>query len=207
MVDNITVRAAGARTYPVAWGRWSDLVRSGRGPSALGLDCSHADLNRFAARFRVARSFQSVGLVDYSAGTIAGYSGLFHVFLAWSAVDSYLRLMHLRQSDCAPWSERYLPARLAASVRRLDRNDRFYSFVASKVRHDAKVQLAQYLSNRPFNQTYLASTVRHIFAHGDLTPSASNAEPTAVQSICRLVVRAHLRLLSDDFRARVAEVG
>jgi hypothetical protein len=46
-----------------------------------------AHLNRFNARFDLAKNFQKVDLTNTSQQTIAGYSSIFAVFLAFNAAE------------------------------------------------------------------------------------------------------------------------
>lgn len=70
---------------------------------------------------------------------------------------------------------------------------------------EVAAELRKYLGGKEFNVTYLASAVRHIFAHGYLTPNANRAKPEAVAAICQLLAKNVLRAAGADFKQRVNE--
>lgn len=57
------------------------MVTSGETPPS-------GDLNRFAARYRMARKFEAVTFNGFSPGVCAGYSSALRVGLAYSALES-----------------------------------------------------------------------------------------------------------------------
>jgi hypothetical protein len=99
-----------------------------------------------------------------------------------------------------------MTTQVVARIRRLDAGNRFFHLVISKATEKRLVaELELYLAQQPFNPSYLASGVRHIFAHGMLTPNANRSNPDTVAKICDLLAEAHLSAAADDFQARVGE--
>jgi hypothetical protein len=90
-------------------------------------------------------------------------------------------------------------------IRALDSGDRLFHLVINKANKEHIAQLEKYLQGAPFNPSYLASAVRHIFAHGMLTPNANRAAPEAVAQICEILSSTHLQAAGDDFRRRVRQ--
>ena len=94
---------------------------------------------------------------------------------------------------------------MVSRIRALDEKDRFLLMLRSRVNAEGATELSKYLGGKKFNVTYLASAVRHIFAHGYLTPNANMARPEAVAAICQLLAINVLRAAGLDFGQRVNE--
>ena len=72
--------------YPQGWKKFCNWRKKNPAislPSHLNL----SELNRFAARFRLAQSYEGMILTDYPESTVDAYSSLFGVFLAYSALE------------------------------------------------------------------------------------------------------------------------
>jgi hypothetical protein len=134
--------------YPPGWFEWTQLVKARRRPTHLGLKCGFVELNRFAHRYRLARSFRGVSLASYSSETAAGYGGLFGVFLLWSAFEQFLKVLGIRQSAYCPPDEAYAKEFTVAAVTAEDPGYRFYSMIASKSHGDAPSELAAFMEGR-----------------------------------------------------------
>ena len=175
------------------------MVKARHRPRDLGLNCDFMALNRFAHRYRVARSFRGVALEQYAQETKDGYSGLFAVFLTWSAFEQYLKIAGWTQAESAEHLSTYDAASVVAEIRGLDPEYRFYSMIAAKTKHEASRQILAFIQGNDFNFTYLASSVRHIFAHGFLTPNVNKSRPRAVAEITSRVATLHLDILGAEF--------
>ena len=66
-----------------AWKLYSDKLKKG----FVIKDVQIAHLNRFNARFALAKNFEKVELANTSAETMGGYSSIFAVFLAFNAAE------------------------------------------------------------------------------------------------------------------------
>lgn len=113
------------RNMPGGYARFCELARSGHRAQAMRFDCSNGDVSRFAARFRVARSFSGISLDGYSDETVHGYDALFRVFLAWSAFERFLGILGEDPKTIMPRLRPYGPKRHLDAIRKLDRNRRF----------------------------------------------------------------------------------
>lgn len=194
------------QNYPPGWLEWTRLVRKRFRPKDLGFNCGFDGVNRFAHRYRLARSFSGVGLDGYAYTTVAGYSGLFGAFLMWSAFEQLLKITGTPQALYHPDDNAYPHDFGVEAVKVEDPTFRFYSMVAEKSNESAKKQLNAFMTGQPFNFTYLASTIRHIFAHGILTPTANKTRIGAVVAITSLVNDAHFMILDYEFGRRVFEL-
>jgi hypothetical protein len=187
------------------WSEWS--VRAEQDyecqPAALGFGCGHAALYRINARYRLARSFSGVELQNYGRETAHGYSGLFRLFLAWSAFEPYYKALGLTAKTRDAWFSKYAPSEADVRIRALDPKNCFFHLILNKVRGDVEENLAAYVKNQPYGLTYLPAAVRHVFAHGILTPNANKAQPLDVAQLTAYMADMLLNAVAADFEARV----
>jgi hypothetical protein len=190
--------------YPTAWAKWDYLAGSGHDAMAAGFGVPNGDLNRFASRYRVARAFTRVELDGYGSATEEGYTALFRIMLMWSAFEQFLKALGIKQHQSDALVARYSSDPLLRLVRNSDYQARLFTFVRKKAKgkHEER-NLDAYLSGASCNPTYLASTLRHIFAHGYLTPNAGGAAPDRVARICTLLYDFHMNVMDAEFRARI----
>ncbi|MEF9957234.1 MAG: hypothetical protein RSA22_10350 [Acinetobacter sp.] len=184
--------------YPSQWNNYDGFVKS-HGYSRFDFKVSEGDINRFGARYRVAASFKSLELNDYAAKTKDGYSALCQVLLSWSAFESFLPLIDLNVSHTEDLMMKYSSDSVIREIRRIDVNDKFYKFIYDRVNKRHKKELDSYFNSDPCNPQYLASSIRHIFAHGPLTPNANEVEPESVVNICKILSQFLLNLIDAEF--------
>jgi hypothetical protein len=67
-----------------------------------------------------------------------------------------------------------------------------------------KRELENYFNDDVCNIGYLASAIRHLFAHGWLTPNANQVDPVVATTICNDLCTFLLRVMDDEFGSRVA---
>ncbi|MEO0758544.1 MAG: hypothetical protein AAFY78_16915 [Cyanobacteria bacterium J06648_16] len=72
--------------YPPNWTKFCQWKRE-NGIDTLPENISLAELNRFAARYRLATSFQGIEIHGYPSATIQGYSAVVGAFLAYSTLE------------------------------------------------------------------------------------------------------------------------
>ena len=83
--------------------RWRDVnpALPHAGPEAFGFVVGTGEVNRWAARYRAAASFEGASFVQYQSQEIAkGYSALIRALLVWSAFERYLAIIGVKQKDC-----------------------------------------------------------------------------------------------------------
>jgi len=185
-------------SYPTGWKVFDDhaLVP---GPDFMGLAPDAGDVNRFGARFRLAKSFRGLNLEGYSSNTASGYDALTRVLLTWSAFEQFQHALVLAPNQLGPIMAHYGSANLQKEIRKLDVGDRFYGFIYNRVNPAHKAELDNYFKADPCNVAYLASSIRHIFAHGNLTPNAAQAEPAVVVEICNRLSEFLLNVMAAEF--------
>ena len=189
--------------YPTNWRHYDrDVYYVGAGQ--FGFDTDNGDVNRFAARFRAAACYRGVNLEGYSAATAGGYSALCRVLFTWSAFESFLGICGLDQVTAAPILDARGAGAVIAKIRRADTGSLFYRFIYDRVNTAHKRELENFFNNDPFNAAYLASAIRHLFAHGSLTPNANQVDPDTVTTVCNALCEFLLTVMDDEFGNRVA---
>jgi hypothetical protein len=189
---------------PPKWATYEEVI--GRLPLELiGFPTTKSELNRFKARYRFAKAYRGLKLDGYTDETAKGYEALLKVFLTWSAFERFLDSIGKKQQDLGELLERYEPRKWMARIREIDEGDRFYKFIYERVNDNHKKELDTYFKDDVCNITYLASAVRHIFSHGCLTPNANQTKPEAVEKICELLYRFHMKVMDAEFSSRISE--
>lgn len=187
--------------YPSKWRDYQAQMKASNtvfcGLLELGSD--PGNINRFAARFRVANCFKKLELEGYSGNTEIGYSSLCHVFLAWSAFETLLDLKSTKVSAIENSLKTYGADTLLSQIKVLDIGDKFYTFIYERVNSAHQKELDKYFQNDPCNIAYLASAIRHIFAHGWLTPNASEVDPKIVSRICQILCEFLMKVMDSEF--------
>lgn len=184
--------------YPKQWANFDGFVKY-HGYSRFNFVGTEGDVNRFGARFRLASSFKGLELEGYQEQTQNGYGALCRIFLCWSAYEVFLEIMGLNVKNTAKILSKYQDFQVAAMIRTLDVNNRFYKFIYERVNKKHKTELDLYLNSDLCNLQYLASAIRHIFAHGPLTPNANEVEPRVVVQICELLSNFLLKVMDEEF--------
>lgn len=111
--------------------------------------------------------------------------------------------MPCHQRDRLHWFSSHVPPHLEADIRTWDAGERLFQFLANRTRRETRDHIERYLRGDQFNITYLASGIRHVFAHGLLTPDAATADPNDVVRICDGLAPAHLEGMGKDFGAGI----
>jgi len=168
---------------------------------------SAGDVNRFRARYRLARAFQGVSLDGYSEATVRGYSSLMRMSLAWSALESLLLAMRISKHDLGNLARKHDFTNLLSELRNVPDANKFFRFV--KVRLENKSQAAEverFIDGRSCNGVTLAKAVRHIFLHGTLTPGARQVSPEVAPEVCDRLSQMLLMVMDDEFSEKADEL-
>ena len=192
------------KNYPPKWDVFDAHARHAD-PQWFGLFSSTGDVNRFAARYRLAKSFKGIKLDGYSAGTEQGYAVLLKVCLTYSAFELFLPAIGTNQAALGALLAKYDSGAWIATIRAADIDDRFYRFIYERVNARHQQELDNYFHNDPCNVTYLASAIRHIFLHGHLTPNANQASQEAVVGVSKTLYEGLMKIMDTEFEQRMAE--
>ena len=202
----IIVHDNSLQNFPSGYQLWQSLSRDGHLAQNAGFAVGNDEVFRFCNRYKVARAFRGIALEGYKATTVDGYSGLFRVMLMWSAFERFLKVVGQEQKTCQTLLVVHEPRKFVDAVRNADTGARLFSFVRERTDNKTtKEQLDFFLGDLEFNPTYLASALRHIFAHGWLTPHAGGTDPEAVSRVCGFVFDFHMNVIDREFSRLVAE--
>jgi hypothetical protein len=190
--------------YPPEWATF-DHFAADANPRYFDLFSSTGDINRFAARYRIARCYQGMALNSVTEPTASGYSALCRVLLVWSAFEFFLKAIGKAQNDLAPILDRYETESWIAQVRAADENNTIYRFIYERVNGSHQRELDNFFDADPCNITYLASAIRHLFAHGALTPNAGGADPNAMITICNILYESLMTVMDTEFSERMIQ--
>lgn len=197
-----------------SWNIYCDLVKKGE-QQWIGIKATSAQINRFAARYRAAKSYRRIELDQYSDKTTEGYSAFCRVVFVWSAFEQYMKIMDKKQyrklsrnKNGSPYEidellMNYGANELAQQINTVDEHLGFYRFLKKHVDKPHSRELDKFINNGETNVSYLASSVRHIFAHGILTPHADGGNPSNAVDICDILCSFLLRVMDEDFTKRV----
>jgi hypothetical protein len=188
--------------YPENWNDYNRDVFY-VGADQFGFVPDIGNVNRFGARFRAAASYRGVNLEGYTAETEAGYSALCRVLFTWSAFENFLHICSLDQRTVGPILDSYSALKVGTEIRRADTGDVFYKFIYDRVNQAHKRELDNYFNDDPCNVGYLASAIRHIFAHGWLTPNANQVGHDTVTAVCNTLCDFLLHVMDQEFGNRI----
>lgn len=193
---------------PPGWSACDAKLSSFTPPTNLGFVCGPGDLNRFCSRYRVAKSFKEISLDYYSPDTAGGYSALFRIFLTWSAFEQFLDICGLTIDGVEPLLTPYNPEAIEAKIRSIPGYDTFLRFVLDwleRAKHRSQVE--SFLSNKPCNLLYIPAGIRHIFAHGILTPHSGSGNTVPPQQISTVLCEFLFRVMDGEFLSRLRAHG
>lgn len=200
----LTVREFYSDRYPTSW-RDFDRNMPTAPTAAFGFSVDLSEINRWAARYRAAASYEQSVLVQYqSPETVRAYSALIRSTLVWSAFERFLPIVGLSQPTSGPLLEKYQAVDVAKRVRDMDEDARLFKYIVSKVTNPTlRRELDNYFRDSPFNPSYLLSAVRHIFGHGHLTPGSNETNAEVTAGVCNTLCDFHLHIMDAEFTDHV----
>lgn len=172
----------------------------------FGILTTVGHVNRFKARYRAAKALDGLELKEFSAATGPGYLALTRLLYAFSAFELFLRAVGVKQKHSDKLLAMYPVDDWTNELRKADANDTIYRFVLAhgNLDNQHKHHVSQYLAaQKPYNFTFLASVVRHTFAHGHLTPGAGKAAPGQAEAVCDVLVHALFQIMDREFEERM----
>lgn len=187
---------------------YNSLIREGYSAIKMGFQKPTDVVNRFIARFRLAKEFKEIKFDTYTSDTAIGYNSLVKVFLAYSAFEQFLEIMGKDRSSVNSILIQYNSTKHINYILREDKNKRFYDFLCThldKKRTDQKEEkkLTKVYNKSSDNIIYIASSIRHIFAHGLLSPSANRCKPETVKNICDCIFNFLIEVMDKEFSKKI----
>jgi len=191
------------------WGLVTTFFKQGISVEELGFssNCSHGAITRVNARYRVAKSFKSIELDNFTKETQLGYSALVKTLLTYSALETYIKLFNSASNVSIPLESINLEiiniedANLISNkILNLDKNKKFYNFISYfSDKDNIKNNIEKFYNEEEHNIIFLLAGMRHIFGHGYLSASSNKITPIKVNQIGNLISDFVLESMANHF--------
>lgn len=195
--------------YPKAWSRFISQTRDANNVVPEELVTNFAQLARWSARFRLAKSFKALDLGDHYSGsdTPQLYSAITRIFLVYSAFETYCRIIGLnpsRESQVKALQDTQSLKTINKSIRDLDPKNGFSSFLEEHLcDSNLKKMMHEFIEGQEVNVSFLARCTRHVFAHGVLTANSPNLSAKRFDQVSQVISDFLLNCMDQDFDKRV----
>lgn len=190
--------------HPPSWeifDRHAPLVSA----RALDIFTSTGDINRFGARYRLARSLRSLDLDGYSSSITLGYTSLFKLLMTWSAFEFFLKSVRIDKRNAGQLLGEPERSALMVSIRAADPNCRILQFVRERTANRSFCrELDLCIANQPFDPLCIVPSIRHLFAHGELASSSGAGEGQRMSALCGVLTEGIFLAIDREFERRVA---
>ncbi len=167
-------------------------------PLDLPEDISLSELNRFAARYRLARAFNGIDADGYASDTIDAYGAVLKVFLAYSALEQFhkaVKPINPRQHLSERWADWAVSP--AVSLRE---SDAIIQFLIKTVSHQKlKEKLIAFQQGKHDNVLIVATALRHAVAHGFMSVHPEGTAPKVSKIFCQQLSRMLLSISDRSF--------
>lgn len=164
-------------------------------------------VNRFKARYRLAKSFQKLSLSGYSTGTALGYDGFTKVTLWWSAFEQLCQSLKIPLNNLQTLAAKYPLNTQLEAIRAHDSDGVFFKFVRYNLSSkEQKKKIEHFLNGEYCSSLTLAKAIRHIFLHGALTPNVNGSSPEKIYEICNILSNALIEIIDKEFEERVTNL-
>lgn len=191
--------------YPPKWGTFDHYVKH-MPTIAFGFVCGGGDVNRFAARYRAAKTFRRVEFEDVVIATTDGYSALCQLLLTFSAFEHFLRCIGVEMQHSLNLLKPAERPLASASLRKLVGEHELFRWLRPHMTNRSyQRQIDAHLAGQEANLFYLSGSLRHTFAHGIITATPAGVPPTSVATVCRFLSRGLMRVMDREFEERMTE--
>lgn len=164
-------------------------------------------VNRFRARYRLAKSFQKLDLNGYSRATALGYDGFTKVTLWWSAFEQLCQSLKIPLNNLQTLAIKYPLNSNLMAIRAHDTDGVFFKFVKYNLSSkEQKRKIEQFLNGEYCSSLTLAKAIRHIFLHGALTPNVNGSSPEKIYAICDILGNALNEIIDKEFEEQVIKL-
>jgi hypothetical protein len=140
-----------------------------------------------------------------SQDTADGYSALCHILLAYSAFEHLLKCIGVRKVNTQQLLTRDERDRVQSRVRALNGQRELFIVLQSFVDRPHKVEIEKHISGHRCNPFYLASSIRHSFAHGLLAASPIRAPQRSVATVSRYFTGMLMHVMNREFERRMTD--
>jgi hypothetical protein len=198
--------------YPKDWDKFTKAIKKKKAIEILNLANEDekellAKVNRFAARYRLAKSFDGVILNRYNEETVKAYSSIIKVFLSYTAFEIFLKIIKKNEQTLLQESFSDIQLKkISNSIITLNNDKNILSSIKEKMPFKIKdsgnkTKLEVFLSKKGDyykNILIVAEIIRHKFAHGILTANLNNSESKSTIKICEIITERILFKVMDD---------
>lgn len=196
------------RDYPTAWTKFCDIEKTHGGFINYNLKAGTTigDLNRFAARYALAKDFKGIIINNSTEETMLGYEALMRSLFVWSTSETYHKILPVGTSG----KYKYLTftaadkstLRTSLNVIGSDLTD-FYTFICSRCEKFQQPSINDFLAGNDFNPMILLASIRHVFSHGDLSANVKDVNPKSIIKITENLKDTILDKIDDHFTSLV----
>lgn len=167
-------------------------------PVRLPENVSLSELNRFAARYRLARAFNGIDADGYADDTIDAYGAVLKVFLAYSALEQF----HKAVKPIKPkqhLSERWADWATSPAVS-LRESDAILQFLIRTVSNEQlRDKLIAFQRGKHDNVLIVATALRHAVAHGFMSVHPEGTPAKVSRVFCEQLSRMLLSISDRSF--------
>ena len=198
--------------YPRSWKKFIERSRESRqNPTVNLLTSNFPILSQWSARFRFAKSFKGLDLGEAykTEDTPLGYASIMRIFLVYSAFETYCKALDCQAGDenqVKLLQNHVLRKTTLLEIRKLDSDNKLFIFLASHLNENNTKIMKKFISEKTsdINVSFLAKSIRHVFAHGVLTGNAGGLSAKKFEKISKLISHFLLECMDSDFESRVA---
>ena len=147
-------------SHPTHWQKYCHRVSRSR-------MAENAAINKFAARYKLAHSLQSVTFEGFTEKTNAAYAAATRVGLAYSALEALESALGLRKSEIV------IPSALATRLRSQEFRNLFELLEEELSNKKLKTQILEFRRRMNRNVRPVVEGIRHLMFHGQFTAYGS----------------------------------
>ena len=186
---------------------WSKLCQRERGRKRTSGDKGSRDLNRAAARYRLASLFNGIDVKPPGSKQLAaGYAAGIRLLLAYSAYEAVLRAAGKPKNTRPPLPGSKLHASAKHALRECLRAEpKVGKLLQSDAKHELPRKVQQFINGEDKQFFDAVSVLRHLIAHGNWSAWGGGAETALGRKALKLVAEYLLEetdLLFDEVLAR-----
>lgn len=184
-------------TYPSQWQTFCTWQRA-NGDAALPAHFDLPKLNRFAARYRLAKSFRGLDVEGYAnASTGEAYSSVMLAFLAYSALEQLHEAT--KENSKQHLHDRWADLAIAPSAK-LRQAKKILLFLQTQMNsRSLKDHLQEFIDGKTDNSLYVASALRHAVAHGFMSVHPKGTSPGTASRFCDRISAMLITIADAEF--------
>ncbi|MGB3403324.1 MAG: hypothetical protein WBA77_11595 [Microcoleaceae cyanobacterium] len=195
--------------YPKAWSRFFSENRESDSILPEDLVNNFAQLSRWSAWFRLAKSFKGLDLGDTYSGvdTPQLYSAITRIFLVYSAFETYCYIIGLKpnkESQIKFIQNAQSQEEIIKAIRDLDPSNNISNFLEQhSTGKDIKQMMCDFKAGDDINVSCFARSIRHVFAHGILSANSTGLSPKRFNQLSLIISNFLLDCMDEDFDRRI----